>query len=189
MTMARRQPPIPSDADGDTTGSTTVPVARPGDVAPEFALSNAAGKHALPNDGASSAPLVVLFYRDGACPVCKTALRAYQRRLPTFTAAGARVIAISPETREAALVTARESRLDFEFLSDADGTIAGRFGIAYDFVGAPQDRMPENPHAEIPVPASFIISAARQVIAAPDETRGLLDPDEVVATLRQMAAG
>ena len=174
--------------------SATPTAARPGDVIPEFAPPNMSDEPAASANGEDSTPIVVLFYRDGECPVCKAALRAYQRRLPTFRAAGARVIAISPETREAALVTAQTSRLDFEFLSDADGTVARRFGIAYEVRSTTQDVAAESRSGDsmqnpaLQVPASFIVGAKREIVAASDEARGMLDPDDVVATLRQLAA-
>ena len=174
--------------------SATPAAAQPGDVVPEFAPPDASVEPASLTHGGGPAPIVVLFYRDGECPVCKAALRAYQRRLPTFRAAGARVIAVSPETREAALVTAETSRLDFEFLNDADGSVARRFGIVYEVRSRSQDAATENAGGEspknrsLPVPASFVIGAGRRIVAAPDDTRELLDPDEVVATLRELAA-
>ncbi len=160
----------------------------PGDVAPEFSLPNVRGESVSLTGHLNNGPVVLLFYRDGACPVCKAALRAYQRRLPTIQSAGARVIALSPESRDASLTTALSNRLDFEFLSDEHASVAGRFGVTYDVVYDASDTATERlPDSSLPVPASLIVNSSGCIMAAAVGHRSLLDPDEVVDTLRRLA--
>jgi thiol-disulfide isomerase/thioredoxin len=42
-------------------------------------------------------PVIVTFYRGGWCPYCNLELGAFQKILPDITAAGATLVAISPE--------------------------------------------------------------------------------------------
>ena len=68
-----------------------------GDPAPAIVLPDAQGK---PFDLAAllaSGPVIVTFYRGGWCPYCNLELKAYQDVLPQIIAAGASLVAISPE--------------------------------------------------------------------------------------------
>jgi peroxiredoxin len=60
----------------------------------------------------------VTFYRGGWCPYCNLELRAYQPALPQIEAAGARLVAISPESPDDALTTLEKNSLRFEVLPD-----------------------------------------------------------------------
>ncbi len=89
-----------------------------GDRAPAIVLGNAKGDTvdvgALLKDG----PVIVTFYRGGWCPYCNLELRAFQPVLPDIKAAGASLVAISPEKPDDTLSTAEKNALTFEVLSD-----------------------------------------------------------------------
>jgi hypothetical protein len=78
-------------------------------------------------------PVVVTFYRGGWCPYCNLELRAFQRVLPDIEAAGASLVAISPEKPDDTLSTAEKNALIFEVLSDVGRKVGRAFPLVYDF--------------------------------------------------------
>ena len=68
-----------------------------GEKIKDFTLPNQLGEQrrlaAIRADG----PVVISFYRGGWCPYCNLELRAYQQVLPEIKAAGATLVAITPE--------------------------------------------------------------------------------------------
>ena len=71
------------------------------------------------------------WYRGGWCPYCNIALRGFHKSLPEIRAAGATLVAISPETPDNTLSTAEKNHLDFEVLSDHGNKVAHAYGVAY----------------------------------------------------------
>ena len=102
-----------------------------GDRAPDFELPGANGKKVKLSELISHGPVVVTWYRGGWCPYCNIALRGFQKRLPEIRAAGATLVAISPETPDNTLSTAEKNHLDFEVLSDHGNKVAHAYGVAY----------------------------------------------------------
>lgn len=70
-------------------------------------------------------------YRGGWCPYCNLELRAYAQRSSEFEEAGARVVAISPQTPDASLTLVERAELPFTVLSDVGNVVAARFGLVH----------------------------------------------------------
>jgi thiol-disulfide isomerase/thioredoxin len=70
---------------------------RVGDRAPAIVLENATGATVDVRSLLTKGPVIVTFYRGGWCPYCNIELKAYQQILPEIAAAGASLVAISPE--------------------------------------------------------------------------------------------
>jgi peroxiredoxin len=104
-----------------------------GDRAPEFMLRNAKGE--IVDIGAlrKKGPVIVTFYRGGWCPYCNLELKAFQEILPEIKAAGAWLVAISPEKPDDTLSTAEKNSLAFEVLSDVGQKVGRAFGLVYQF--------------------------------------------------------
>jgi peroxiredoxin len=102
-----------------------------GDRAPDFELPNAAGKKIKLSELTERGPVVVTWYRGGWCPYCNIALRGFQKSWPELRAAGATLVAVSPETPDNSLSTAEKNHLDFEVLSDRANKVAHAYGVAY----------------------------------------------------------
>jgi peroxiredoxin len=75
----------------------------------------------------------VTFYRGGWCPYCNLELKAYQNVLPRIVAAGAKLVAISPEKPDDTVSTAEKNALTFPVLSDVGQSVGKAFGIVYTF--------------------------------------------------------
>ena len=83
----------------DELRSGTIPhtILKAGDYAPRIVLENAKGATVDVGTLLKKGPVIVTFYRGGWCPYCNLELKAYQQILPEITAAGASLVAISPE--------------------------------------------------------------------------------------------
>jgi peroxiredoxin len=102
-----------------------------GDVAPAFMLPNAEGQLVASEDLLAAGPLVVSFFRGGWCPYCNLTLREMETALPDIQGAGARFVAIWPETGGHALSVKRAHGLSYDLLVDVDNAVAMQFGIVF----------------------------------------------------------
>src|ERR1700747_968734 len=167
-----------------------------GNLAPAIVLPNAKGKTVDVGRFLKRGPVIVTFYRGGWCPYCNLELKAFQEVLPEIKAAGASLVAISPEKPDDTLSTAEKSALAFPVLSDVGQKVGRAFGIVYDFTdelrsayhgvglaiparhGAPGEWA-------LPVSATYVIAGDGTIIYAytdPDY-RDRADPREVLAVL------
>jgi peroxiredoxin len=104
-----------------------------GDRAPAIVLENARGVTVDVATLLKKGPVIVTFYRGGWCPFCNLELKAYQEILPQIVAAGASLVAISPEKPDDTLSTAEKNALSFEVLSDVGQNVGRAFGLVYEF--------------------------------------------------------
>lgn len=172
-----------------------------GDPMPGFTLPNARGEPVRSGDLLGHGPLVVTFYRGGWCPYCNLELRAYQAQLPRLQAAGATIVAISPELPERTHDTARNNRIDFDVLSDTGNAVARAFGLVfrlddelveiYRRNGNDLERHNGDGSWELPIPGTFVIDRDGRIALAdaePDYTRRL-DPEAVMEAVERLAGG
>ena len=102
-----------------------------GDTAPDFALDDAAGNTVRLTELLDAGPVVIAFYRGAWCPYCNLELKALQEMLPEFRAAGATLVAISPQTPDESLSTEEKHNLEFPVLSDGELTAINGFGLLH----------------------------------------------------------
>jgi len=128
-------------------------------------------------------------------------LAALHAQLPQLTAAGASLVAISPELPEQSAATAQKNGVGFEVLSDHGNVVARQFGIAFRLppdlkelyrAGFKIDLAAKNgiPEYELPIPATFIIDRGgiiRLAFVDPDYTKRL-EPAEVVRAVQGLTA-
>jgi peroxiredoxin len=147
---------------------------------------------------ASGRPLVVTFYRGGWCPYCNLELRAYQKALPEIEAAGAMLVAVTPETPDNTLTTAEKNDLSFPVLSDPKGQLADALGIRFELSDAIRALYEKFGHDlaarngderwSLPMPATFVVDRNGVIAHAmvdPDY-RVRLDPGEAIAALHRL---
>jgi peroxiredoxin len=162
------------------------------------ATANLVDPHNRPFDLArlaSEKPLIITFYRGGWCPYCNLELRAYQALLADIHAAGAELVAVSPELPDHTTATAEKNDVSFTVLSDVGGVFAAALGIRftlsddvkpfYEKAGhALPDRNGDGTWA-LPMPATFVIEKGGRIAQAfiePDY-RKRLDPKAALAAL------
>lgn len=168
-----------------------------GDLAPDFTLPNASGRPIRLNDRLSQGPVILTFYRGGWCPYCNLELRAYQEVLSQIQAAGASLIAVSPQTPDASLSTAEKNNLSFDVLSDVGSTAANAYGIAFELPNELKTLYTELGHAlpdnngtndwKLPIPATFVIDQQRRILLAHVDVdyRNRLEPTEAIRAVVQ----
>ena len=149
---------------------------RVGARAPSFELPNHNGKlvssAALLNKGR----LVVCFIRGRWCPFCVGQMEAMSAIAEQVEAAGASLLAISPQTEKQAYFMHDQHKIDFPLLVDAHNAFARQFGLVY--------RVPEEQQAiyrptfvnlpfvngddswELPIPATYVIDRDGMILFA-----------------------
>jgi peroxiredoxin len=170
-----------------------------GDRAPPIVLGNAKGETVDVGTLLKNGPVVVTFYRGGWCPYCNLELRAFQQALPEIRAAGASLVAISPEKPDDTLSTAEKNALSFEVLSDVGQKVGRAFKLVYEFSDELQSAYREfgldipakNGGSEwaLPISATYAIERGGTIIYActdPDY-RDRADPLEILAFLKEKA--
>jgi peroxiredoxin len=170
-----------------------------GDRAPRFTLPHSTGGVMSLAGAIKDGPVVLSFYRGGWCPYCNLELRALQKALPDFTALGASLIAVSPQTPDQSLSTAEKNDLAFAVLSDTGSCTAKAYGIAFDlaeelrpiytkFGQALPDRNGDDSWV-LPLPATYVIDRDGIIAFAYVDVdyRNRLEPATITATLAALA--
>ena len=170
-----------------------------GDRAPEIVLGNASGKTVDVGVLLKRGPVVVTFYRGGWCPYCNLELKAFERVLPEIKAAGASLVAISPEKPDDTLTTAEKNALTFEVLSDVGQKVGRAFGLVYVFTeelkrayeGFGLDIPAKNGADEwaLPIAATYLIGQDGKILYACTDAdyRDRADPQDVLRLLNTAA--
>lgn len=169
-----------------------------GERFPAFALPNATGQSINSRDLLAQGALVVSFYRGTWCPYCNLELAALQAQLADFRAAGAQLVAISPQTPDHSMTMAQKHALQYPVLSDTGNALARQLGIVF--------TLPENLrpiyqafgidlHAhngdtsfELPVPATYVVSGEGLIVRSwiNADYRERVEPSEVLATVQSL---
>ncbi len=170
------------------------------DRAPAIVLANAKGATVDVGALLAKGPVVVTFYRGGWCPYCNLELKAYQDILPQIAAAGACLVAISPEKPDDTLSTAQKNALGFEVLSDVGQKVGRAFGLVYEFTeelksayrGFGLDIPARNGTPgewALPVAATYVIDRDGAIVYAYTDVdyRDRADPRDVLAVLTRKA--
>ncbi len=172
---------------------------QPGAIAPDFILPNVDGRSVRLYTELERGPVVLVFYRGGWCPYCNIHLRGFQKSLADFKAAGAQVVAISPQLPDQSLTTQEKAELAFPVLSDVGLNTARAFRVAFELpkalldLYADFDVLLENSNGaegskELPMPSTFVIRADRIIAYAhveADFTRRS-EPLEVLNLVRKL---
>ena len=121
--------------------------------------------------------------------------------LPQIEAAGASLVAISPEKPDDSLSTAEKNALSFEVLSDVGQKVGRAFGLVYEFtdelrsvhVGFGLDIPARNGSAgewALPISATYLIDPDGIIIYAHTDAdyRDRADPRDVLEVLTRRAA-
>lgn len=172
-----------------------------GDLAPDVALPDVRGNVVKLAPMLEKGPVVVVFYRGGWCPFCNMQLKAYEAVLPRIKAAGARIVAISPEKPDDTVSTAEKNALTFPVLSDVGQKVGRAFGLVYAFTdelrsvydGFKLDIPGKNGTPDewsLPLSATYVIGADGRVLFADTgvDYRHRTDPMDVLAVLEKHAA-
>jgi peroxiredoxin len=168
-----------------------------GDRAPDFTLQGPDGTPIAAADLLASGPLVVSFYRGVWCPYCNMELQALQATLADFEAAGAQLVAISPQNRVNSRKSVRDNALGFPILSDPGNAVAAAFGLRFampdylvDLYRSLGNNLPNfngDDSWTLPMPGRFVIGTDGIIVYAeinPDYTRRP-EPSDMLPAIRR----
>ncbi|MBH0008085.1 peroxiredoxin-like family protein [Salinibacterium sp. SWN1162] len=167
-----------------------------GDTAPDFALADAEGNTVRLSELLEKGPVAIAFYRGAWCPYCNLELKALQELLPEFRAAGATLVAISPQTPDESLSTEEKHNLEFPVLSDSELEAINGFGLIHPvdertkvyYEKAGFDLVKSNGAAgwQLPLPATYVIAPDRRIrfafVNADYKLRA--EPSDVLAAIK-----
>lgn len=100
----------------------------PGDLAPDFRLPDATGRHIALRDFADQR-VIVYFYPAAMTPGCTTEACDFRDRGAQLAMSGLSVVGISRDTEDKLAEFARREHLDFPLLSDSDRDVHRRYGV------------------------------------------------------------
>jgi peroxiredoxin len=102
-----------------------------GDKSPSFELPNHNGTLLSSDQLLAKRRLVLLFIRGRWCPFCVGQLEAMSYIAAEIAAAGASIVAVSPQTEKQAFFMRDQHELAFPLLVDAHNQLARQFGLVY----------------------------------------------------------
>lgn len=147
-----------------------------GAKSPSFELPDHNGKIVSSASLLDKGRLVLLFIRGRWCPFCVGQMEAMSAIATEIGAAGASVVAVSPQTEKQAFFMHNQHRLAFPLLVDAYNQLARQFGLVY--------RVPDEQQAlysrtfvnlpfangdsswELPIPATYVIDRDSSILFA-----------------------
>lgn len=164
--------------------------------APEIRLPDIHSKQVSLNAQLAAGPVVLTFFRGDWCPICNLQLRALQRALPDIRAAGASLLAVTPQSVAHTLSLAEKAEIEFTVLSDTDQRVIREYRLQFlmppkaqevylGVYGLDLGKQNADGGWNLPVPGTFIIDQhgiirTRHVTA--DFTRRM-EPDDVIDAL------
>jgi len=169
-----------------------------GDPIPCFSLYTVAGNPLDIGDVLKEKNLVISFYRGSWCPYCNIELRSLVEFYPAIKAAGAELIAISPELPDQSMTYIEKQQIPFRVLSDPGNLVAKQFGIVVHlsqalrkvYKGFDFDLVKKNGdlYWKLPIPATYLVTRDGIIHHAsinPDYTQRM-EPEEIVRELQLM---
>ena len=163
--------------------------------APGFELQDSQGEPVSSEKLLAQGPLIVSFYRGVWCPYCNMELKALERTLDQYKAAGANLVAISPQTRSNSRKSVTTNNVTFPILNDLNNKTAKEFGLVftmpdylrevYKLASIDLAVFNDDPSWTLPMPSRYVIGPDSEILYAdvnPDYTRRP-EPKELLSAL------
>lgn len=99
-----------------------------GEQAPDFVLEGTGAVTYRLRD-LEGQPVVLAFYPEDYSPVCTTQLRAYSSQIEDFSALGAVMLGVSPQSLGSHESFARRMHIAFPLLADTERAVARAYGV------------------------------------------------------------
>jgi peroxiredoxin len=167
-----------------------------GAKSPLFELPDHNGKPVSSASLLAEGRLVVSFIRGRWCPFCVGQMEAMNCVASEIEAAGASLVAVSPQTEKQAFFMRDQHKLAFPLLVDAGNQVARRLGLVYrvpeEQQGLYRSTFVNLPFAngdsswELPIPATFVIGRDRTILfaSANEDYTDRPEPLEILSAVR-----
>jgi peroxiredoxin len=162
---------------------------------PSFELPDHNGKIVSSSDLLGKGRLVLMFIRGRWCPFCVGQMEATSSIASQIAAAGASLVAVSPQTVKQAFFMHDQHKLAFALLVDAHNHLARQFGLVY--------RVPDEQQAlysrtfvnlpfangdsswELPIPATYVIDRDGSILfaSASEDYTERPEPSEILSVV------
>lgn len=166
-----------------------------GEPMPSFVLPDETGHLMSLDQLLDHGPVVIAFHRGHWCPYCRLNADALARIEPEVVAAGARLVAITPEVQKFSRSLKADAKARYPVLTDLDNGLALMLNLAIKIDQEKREAMTEsgwnisafqqNSSWILPIPATFVVGADGLIKARfvdPDYRRRM-DVDEILAAL------
>ncbi len=147
-----------------------------GDKSPSFELPDHNGKLVSSGQILAKGRLVLLFIRGRWCPFCVGQMEAMSSIAADIEAAGASLVAVSPQTEKQSFFMHDQHKLAFPLLVDAHNQLARQFGLVYrvpeEQQGLYRSTFVNLPFANgddswtLPIPATFVVGHDGSILLA-----------------------
>ena len=104
-----------------------------GDLAPDFALPNAAGEIVRLSDFRGKKAVVLYFYPKDNTPGCTAEACSFRDNYTVISGSDAEVLGVSGDSQASHQQFALQRSLPFPLLSDEDGAVRKRYGVRSTF--------------------------------------------------------
>ena len=104
-----------------------------GDAAPDFSATTFDGHRIRLSDYHGQRGIVLFFYPKDGTSVCTKEACAFRDSYEKFSEAGVEVIGVSSDSDESHRTFAKQNKLSFPLISDADGSLQKAFGVSKTF--------------------------------------------------------
>lgn len=171
-----------------------------GDAAPDFLLPDVNGRLVSSAQLRREGPLVLSFFRGGWCPFCVAELCALQATKAEIEELGAKLLVVTPETKDFPRKLKRSLGLDLNVLSDVDYGVAMSYGVLfrvpdetkayYKEMGIDFGARHGSPMWMLPMPATYVIDPGGRIRSAfvdPDFTMRE-EPATIVKAVRRVSS-
>jgi len=139
-----------------------------GESVPDVSLVSSDGKRENLPAVVGGKPSVLLFYRGGWCPYCNRHLSDIATVEDQILKLGYQIIAISPDSPEKLISTAKEDKLKYRLYSDGTGALTQAMGIAFKAPDRSLDRLMNYSGGQntgfLPVPSVFVINGEESIV-------------------------
>jgi peroxiredoxin len=166
-----------------------------GAIAPPFELKDHDGKLVSSADLLGRGRLVLCFIRGRWCPFCVGQMEVMNMIASQIEAAGANLVAISPQTEKQAYFMHDQHKLRFPLLVDSNNAVARKFGLVYRVPDEQQGlyrrtfvnlQMANGDESwELPIPATYVVDRDGTIVfaAANEDYTERPEPLDVVAAV------
>lgn len=168
--------------------------------APDFTLQDANSVQVRLSDLLARGPVVLSFYRGVWCPYCNIDLEELEAYAERLRAAGASLVAVTPQTAVNSRKMIADHGVSFPLLSDPGNTVAEEYGVRYRLTDAAIELHKQlgvnlpifngDQSWTLPMPARYVIDShgeIRYAEVSPDHTRRA-EPEAVLAILADLGA-